>query len=669
MRRLLSLLLSGALGITMVVAPTGVAHASGNPWYDKYVAMDAAVGDDYYRSADSATLGWGESYLLDSYVEVYRLSQDTQWLDKIVTHVDGMIADADDDDGDGYLGWQTARYSPVEVDNGGMEAGASGDSTLPAHWIRFQTTSANAYRTTNRYSGSYAARIDSDGRLWRKLYQPLNTYHPNTVYTLRFYAKTNGSAAGGDAYVYDRTAKQIICRSFVTSTTWQYHSVDCRLPAAGHTLEVWIGHKDYRIAGGQAYFDDVKISGRFPYMVHDGMVGTAIAHFVKLIYQTPALHAAYLSKAADYRAFLEAHLVPRWESSSYIGNTWVPISATVGTFKQSPRFDAFSHNRNWTYLPYNQSLAYTRMLLLLNEINGNATYLDRARRNGQYFRNALTLSGDDYLWTYAYYTSGSEDTSHANIDIGTARELYQRGIVFTATDMQRFTNTFTTRMWNRSLTSPTVTKHVNGTGDTSYSRYLSEWTEYAQWAKVIFPIAAAQYRTSTWQSSYAMLVLSRLMKWDRSKLVNQGFELATSFDSTQPAQWVRVNSGATTALRDSSNAYSGTYGLTIVSAGGTAHEVFQTWEEWSPSTSYTLTFMGRATGDAGGLVSVRNVTTGAVLASVPFTASAWSPLSVTFTSPGTASNVVRVYIGNLDVTATGSAHVDDIKLRVASDPW
>jgi hypothetical protein len=228
-----------------------------------------------------------------------------------------------------------------------------------------------------------------------------------------------------------------------------------------------------------------------------------------------------------------------------------------------------------------------------------------------------------------------------------------------------------TRMWNGSLTAPTVTKYVNGTGDASLSRYLVEWAEYAQWAKNAWPIIAEQYRSSTAQGGYEMLALARIMKWDRAKLVNQSFELTTSFDVTQPAQWNRINSSATTMFRDSANAYSGEYGLTIEATGGTAQLANQTWEGWKASTSYILTFQGKTDGSAaGGRVYVKNEATGAILASVPFTATSWTALSVTFTSPAAATDIVRVYIGNNDPTvAGGRAHIDDIKIRSSSDPW
>jgi hypothetical protein len=666
-RALAAALLASA---ALVGVPAGPADASGNSWYDRYVAMDAAVGGSLYTSPDSATLAWGESYVLSSYVDVYKLSRDTAWLDKLTTHVDRIIANAGDEDGDGYAGWSTSRYSPQELLNTGFETVTSGDSTMAASWVRWQTNTTNAHRTTDRATGSYGLQIDSDGALWRKVYQRLGTYEPNTIYDLKFSAKTNGSAAGGRVYIIDQTTDVILCSTAFTNTAWTAFSLACRTPAAaGHVLEVWLGHDNYRIAGGRALFDDVSVKGRFPYMVHDGMVGTPIAQFIRLAHQTPSLAAQYHAKAAEYRAFLETEIVPRWESSGYIGNTWV---SSARTYTQSPNFDAFSHAARVAndFLPYNQSIAYGRMLLLLHQVNGNATYLDRARGTGQFLKNGMTLDGEAYTWKYSSRSAAgsAEDTSHANIDIGAARELYDSGNIFTATDMQRITNALTQKMWNGSLTAPVVKKYVNGTGDNSMSIYLVEWAEYAQWAKNILPIIAEQYR-STGNSAYAMLALARIMKWDRSKLVNQGFDLATSFDATQPAQWNRIGSTATTAFRDAANAFEGSYGLTIRSISGAAQQVNQTWEGWTPGTPYTLSFVGKATGAAGGRVRVLNETTGGVLADTTFHTTEWEQVSVGLTSPAVAGEVVRVYIGNADPAVAGTAHIDTIKLRVTGDSW
>ena len=108
MRGKIACLVASALLVPAVGA--GPARASGNTWYDRYAAMDAALGDGV--SVNSATLAWGESYRLRSYLDVYRSTRDTAWLDRLVGRVDAVVAGADDVDNDGFLGWSATRYSP-----------------------------------------------------------------------------------------------------------------------------------------------------------------------------------------------------------------------------------------------------------------------------------------------------------------------------------------------------------------------------------------------------------------------------------------------------------------------------------------------------------------------------------------------------------------------------
>lgn len=668
-------ILQACVAATLMFSLVTPAAASNNLWYDKYLALEANIGDDLYTSTEGSNLAWGESYILNSYLDLYTLTKDTAWLNKFTTHADTIVGNADDIDNDGYLGWSTSTYSPVEDDNWDFETADAGDSTLPANWVRFQSTSATALRTTDHPSGggSYGVKIltESTGTKWQSLYQPLNTYDPDTVYVLRMYAKTNGSAAKGRAYIRDKTTGTVIASINFENTAWEYKTLEFRTPAAsGHILEVWLGHQTYTVPNGAAYYDNVKVSAKVPYMVHDGMVGTPIAKFVRLVNQTPAL-SAYSTAAASYRTFLENNIVPRWESSSYIGNTWTSISSSTGMYKQSTNFDAFSHGSTWTYLPYNQALAYVNMLIVLYEVNGNTTYLDRAKKVAQYFKNSMVANGTAYSWNYAYYSSGKEDTSHANIDISFALEMYRHGLIFTGADMDKITDALTVHMWNGSLTAPLVTKYVDGSGDNSFTKYMSVWTELSQFDKRVFTISSEQFRSYTPVSSVELLNLSNIMKWDRAKIVNQGFELVFTGDATQPAQWNRVNSTSATAYLDSANKYEGTYGATIKANGTTEQILNQTWEGWLPSTSYTLTFMGKTDGTgAGGKVYVKNETTGTVVASLSFTDTAWTSKSLTFTTPATGTNVLRTYITNDNVTVTnGKAYFDNIKIKATADTW
>ena len=43
------------------------------------------------ESADSGSLGWGESGFLDAYAKLYEVTGETRWLDKIADHFDRIL--------------------------------------------------------------------------------------------------------------------------------------------------------------------------------------------------------------------------------------------------------------------------------------------------------------------------------------------------------------------------------------------------------------------------------------------------------------------------------------------------------------------------------------------------------------------------------------------------
>ncbi len=76
-----------------------------NKWLDLYIQTEEKFGDLYYNKTDSRPLGFAESSILQSYVNVYRYTRDTSWLEKLIKHVDCIVNNAHDLDGDGYPGW------------------------------------------------------------------------------------------------------------------------------------------------------------------------------------------------------------------------------------------------------------------------------------------------------------------------------------------------------------------------------------------------------------------------------------------------------------------------------------------------------------------------------------------------------------------------------------
>jgi hypothetical protein len=652
------------------------ASATGNTWYDKYVALESSIGGDYYTSPESGNLAWSESYILRSYLSMYQLTKDTAWLNKFTTHTDTVIANANDNDGDGYLGWDTYTYSPLSADNSGFETPSSSDSTLPDQWTRFQSTSTTAYRSNaaGTYNNdSWGLVLKTNGTTWQKLYQPLTSYEPNTHYVLRVYGKTNGSAAKGTAYIHDRTTDTILGSITIDGTAWDYYSVEFVTPAAGHNLQLWLGHESYTVSNGIAYFDNVRVSGRFPYTVHDGMTTLPIAEFVRLVNGNSAL-SSYQTKATSYRSFIENEIVPRWESSSYLGNSWKNITATTGIYTQPPNLlDTLGFGGPGTNLPYNMSIAFTHMLKVMYDVNGNAAYLSKANKMAQYLKNNLTANGTAYTWNYSDSGTTPEDTSHGHVDMAFIAEMYRSGLIFTGSDMEKFTDTLTVKMWNQSLTAPTLARYVSGLSptQTQYSKIMMNWLELAQFDPVVWYIAAEQFRSYTPVNTGDLLTLTHIMKWDPKKVVNQGFELVSSTDSTLPARWARVGSTSSTAYRDSANKYDGSYGATIVGNGTSWQYLTQAWEDWTPSTSYTLTFYGKTDGSAaGGRIIVKNETTGLSLLNTTFSDTAWTAKTFTFTSPSIASHIVKIYLGHTTYTVTnGKVFFDEVKIRPTSDSW
>lgn len=679
--RIKRMITGSLLSAVLLVDAASMAFASGNEWHDDYVAFESANGGTYYTTDDSALLGWQESYMLQSYLNMYEMTRDTGWLDKFATHADTAVGNADDTDGDGYLGWSTYRYSPNLDANGTFATAVSGDATLPANWTRFQSTSTTAYRSNtsgayNPGSDTWGLVLKTNGTSWQKLYQPIS-YKPNTKYRLAFNGKTNGSAAQGRVYVHDRTTNTILASVIFNNTAWQNHTIDFMAPsAAGHNLEVWLAHVDYTTTGVVAYFDDISVNGWFPYIVHDGMMGVALAKFIRLVDRDPAGLAAYATEAGSYRSFIEDEMVPRWESSSYLGNSWINVSSAVGYYKEPPNVDSFATTTSLNPLPYNQFLAFAEMLSIVHDVNGNAAYLDKAQKMGQYFKNSLSTVGTAYDWDYAGYSARTEDTSHANVDLTAVTELFNKGIVYNGADMSKFASTLTTKVWNQSASAPKLHNYVDGTqgtvsSDFLYTKDMSGWMKLAQFDPAVWPIGAEQYRTSPPARFIEALILSEIMKWDPVKLVNQGFELKSTGDATLPARWTRFQSTPSTAYLDSANKASGSYGMTIVSNGTSWQKLYQPWDEYKPSTGYVLTFDAKTDGSAaGGKIWVVDETTGTTIASLNFTNTAWQTQTLSFTSPVNASDAVRIYLGhNSYTTSGGKAYFDNVVIKQSGDAW
>jgi hypothetical protein len=135
----------------------------GFPDWQASVLQWAEAGKDtfYYRSDNSSTLAWGETYNLQTYNIMYQVDGDTLWLHKLAKHGYGIMASAKDvpDDTldynplyqDNHLGWGTLTYTD-EYDEYLVHEGHF--CTELAKFIRY------VYQDENLYS-SFGTRADS----------------------------------------------------------------------------------------------------------------------------------------------------------------------------------------------------------------------------------------------------------------------------------------------------------------------------------------------------------------------------------------------------------------------------------------------------------------------------------------------------------------------------
>jgi hypothetical protein len=674
-----------ALALAILVplaAPRSAAAADRATWRARFDRLDASIngGAGYAASADSGDLAWSESYLLNAYVSMFQVTGDTAYLDRLVAQADRMLASAADPDGDGFRGWSTFTYSVNLAGNGGFETGSGPDATLPRGWDRWQSTASTAFRDpAAKQTGAFGATLKTDpsrgwqileAELWNPYARSDPRYVPGKEYRLALAARTNGSAAGGRAEIYDATARAVLATISISDPAWRRYEARFFAPAAGgHVVKVRLYHLDWRVAGGVAQFDDLEVKQRAEFVVHDGMITAPLAEFAATVAGLASLHTRYGAAAQRYADFIERQIFPKWE------RFWRPIPGGAGTYVFP---EDGSSEVPGISLPHNQYLALGRTYLWMWAARGVSAWRDRAVAMGRAFRSKLALreDGKGYVWHYrdallpgeVVSNRSIEDTSHGNIDIGSVLALNRFSLVFSNNDVELFARTFRDVMWNGSWSAPDVFSHVDGSGDFKFSIYLSEWAGLARAGAGTWSLLEALYernaRWSGWPQHSTMIAITRLLgAWPR--LANGGFEAGAALDPTLPASWTRWQSTAATALRDPASALAGGYGATVVTDPSRGWQVLEErLRDYPAATAARFTVAARTEGGAvRGRVEVYDATAGAVLGTAFVSGRSWTTCTVDFTTPAAQGHDLRVRLYH-DVwgVAGGVARFDEAAL-------
>jgi len=168
------------------------------------------------------------------------------------------------------------------------------------------------------------------------------------------------------------------------------------------------------------------------WIVHTGMIIAGPAQFVRLVKENRELQREFAEKAATFRYTIAKCIQ---DADLYWRNGPEPDEGHY----VSPHLGQL--------LPLNQQNAMGIVLLHMYKVTGDRTYLEKVWRLARFFHRRLRYPHSDY-YDWAYWPKegddgeGSEDISHASINIHFAVRCAEEGIVFKQADIIRFARTW-----------------------------------------------------------------------------------------------------------------------------------------------------------------------------------------------------------------------------------
>ncbi len=239
--------------------------------------------------------------------------------------------------------------------------------------------------------------------------------------------------------------------------------------------------------------------------VHTGMICQGPAEFVALVKRTPSLRKRY-GETAD-----------RW--TRRIAEC---VAAHDGEWREGPGPGEGHYTDSVVGpLPLNQQNALGIVMIDLYAATREPTYRDRATRLATYFRSRLRKTPDDaFDWAYNPKPdrtgTGSEDLSHAAINVQFAIRCRDARIVFTEFDMIRFARTWTDHV-RRAPGEWADTVGGAGGPNTYIPQALGRWLDLCRWDREILADARQAFDDDPADAAGGaeMLGIAKLARWQR----------------------------------------------------------------------------------------------------------------------------------------------------------
>ncbi|MEM2781014.1 MAG: hypothetical protein QW791_09170 [Candidatus Bathyarchaeia archaeon] len=187
--------------------------------------------------------------------------------------------------------------------------------------------------------------------------------------------------------------------------------------------------------------------------VWDGMICTALMNLVKIIYEDRKLSMDQnLTSKAERYLNLTKRVVERYH------NCWIQTNVDEGYYPPDP------NNKSDTRIIFNQFLALGSAEILVYEVTGNMSYLEKPLAMAKLFKRHLSFNESLRAYVWPYMVDGRvEDLDHGAIDVNFVILAHTHGLVFNVTDMHYFVHTFTRLLWRGAWEYPYLNTHVDGT--------------------------------------------------------------------------------------------------------------------------------------------------------------------------------------------------------------
>ncbi|HLS14354.1 MAG TPA: hypothetical protein VK095_07545 [Beutenbergiaceae bacterium] len=431
--------------------------------------------NDKDSSGLSGKLAWGEAYVLEGYALMYQSTGDTHYLDKMVDHIDHVLANRDsergvtDFSGASHPAWRASHHQTV------------GYATIR------DTTGQPVFevRSALAYADDTTVTVTPTGGPGEFRLEAYNSHYDRT--TIHEGLRTEGD---NPQYAVERVR-----------TGFQHE-------APGRVLITLRELRDEPQLVDVAATDYQLESLPYIFEAHTGQIVQPMALFAKLVREDSRLRSnpTYAQRAEEYLAAAADAIAvhdPEWRETDEGRGYYV-------TLPDAPVWHAGMDN------PINHFLALGRAIVQMATVTGDREYVDRATALGWTLRDSLVLDGSAYVWPYwlpqgdayngwdiddprsqyrPWYPPNQvpEDTSHGQIDVNFARDYYRglrsfrpgRRPPFAAADMRRFAATYADNVATTADDgSPSVFQFVDGTGNTelvSYARQSLAWASLTPW--------------------------------------------------------------------------------------------------------------------------------------------------------------------------------------------